>query len=42
MTPKSIVRLSNIIGATAIILLVYWVFVFIINEVFELGYFEET
>ena len=36
MTPKQLVKLSNIIGITAIILLVYWVFTFITIEVFGL------
>lgn len=42
MTPKQLVKLSNIIGITAIILLVYWVFTFIIIQVFGLKVFREN
>lgn len=42
MTPKQLVKLSNIIGITAIILLVYWVFTFITIEVFGLKVFREN
>jgi len=42
MTPKKLVKLSNIIGITAIILLVYWVFTFITIEVFGLKVFREN
>jgi hypothetical protein len=42
MNPKSIVRLSNIVGAVSIILLVYWVFVFISIQVFGLKVFREN
>lgn len=42
MNNKSIVRLSNIIGITSIILLVYWVFVFISITVFGLKVFREN
>jgi hypothetical protein len=42
MTPKQLVKLSNIIGITAIILLVYWVFTFITIQVFGLKVFREN
>ena len=42
MNKKNLVRLSNIIGITAIILLVYWVFTFILIEVFGLKVFREN
>ena len=42
MNPKRLVKLSNIIGITSIILLVYWVFVFMTVEVFELKVFKEN
>ena len=42
MNAKQIVRLSNIIGITAILLLVYWVFIFITFEVFGLKVFREN
>jgi hypothetical protein len=42
MNPKILVRLSNIIGALSIILLIYWVFVFISIEVFGLKVFREN
>jgi hypothetical protein len=41
MNNKSLVRLSNIIGITSILLLVYWVFVFISITVFGLKVFRE-
>jgi len=42
MNPKRLVRLSNIIGIISIVLLVYWVFTFIIIEVFGLKVFREN
>lgn len=42
MNPKQIVKLSNIIGITSIILLVYWVFTFIMIQVFGLKVFKEN
>ncbi|WP_153798566.1 hypothetical protein [Foetidibacter luteolus] len=42
MNPKSIVRLSNIIGVASILLLIYWVFTFTLNEVFELKVFRRN
>jgi hypothetical protein len=42
MNPKQIVKLSNIIGITSILLLVYWVFTFIMIEVFGLKVFREN
>jgi hypothetical protein len=42
MNPKQLVRLSNIIGIIAIVLLVYWVFTFITIEVFGLKVFREN
>ncbi|MBS7254885.1 hypothetical protein [Flavobacterium branchiicola] len=42
MNAKQIVRLSNIIGITSILLLVYWVFTFITIEVFGLKVFREN
>ncbi len=42
MNPKRLVKLSNIIGITSIILLVYWVFVFMTVEVFGLKVFKEN
>ena len=42
MTAKQLVKISNIIGITSIILLVYWVFTFITIEVFGLKVFREN
>lgn len=42
MNPKQLVRLSNIIGIIAIVLLIYWVFTFITIEVFKLKVFREN
>ena len=42
MNNKKLVKLSNIIGITSIILLIYWVFVFIAITVFELKIFREN
>ena len=42
MNPKQLVRLSNIIGIIAIVLLIYWVFAFITIEVFGLKVFREN
>ena len=41
MNNKTIVKLSNIIGITSIILLIYWVFTFTVTEVFGLKVFRE-
>ncbi|GLU55778.1 peptidase [Dyadobacter frigoris] len=41
MNPKTLVRLSNIIGTIAITLLIYWVFIFISYQVFGLKLFRE-
>ncbi|MDR3046260.1 MAG: hypothetical protein LBU51_01425 [Bacteroidales bacterium] len=42
MNKKKLVKFSNIIGLIAIILLIYWVFVFISVEVFGLKVFREN
>lgn len=42
MNAKQIVRLSNIIGITSILLLLYWVFTFIVIEVFGLKVFRQN
>lgn len=42
MNPKTLVRLSNIIGTISIILLIYWVFTFISIQVFGLKVFREN
>lgn len=42
MNNKTLVKLSNIIGITSIILLIYWVFVFISITVFGLKVFREN
>lgn len=42
MNPKQLVRLSNIIGIIAIVLLIYWVFTFMTIEVFGLKVFREN
>lgn len=42
MTPKKLVRISNIIGIIAILLLVYWVFSFVTIEVFGLKVFKKN
>lgn len=42
MNLKQLVRLSNITGIIAIVLLIYWVFIFIIVEVFGLRVFREN
>lgn len=41
MNHKKIVRLTNIIGIVSIVLLIYWVFIFITTEVFELRVFRQ-
>jgi hypothetical protein len=42
MNPKTLVRISNIIGIVSILLLIYWVFIFITIEVFGLKVFREN
>ncbi len=42
MSPKELVKLSNIIGMISIVLLIYWVFTFITIEVFGLKVFREN
>lgn len=42
MKPKVIVKLSNIIGVISIILLIYWVFIFIVTEVFGFKVFRQN
>ncbi|MFA8433558.1 MAG: hypothetical protein ACEPOZ_03480 [Marinifilaceae bacterium] len=42
MNPKTLVRISNIIGIISIVLLIYWVFVFMTVEVFGLKVFREN
>lgn len=42
MNAKQIVKLSNVIGITSILLLVYWVFTFIMIQVFGLKVFREN
>jgi hypothetical protein len=42
MNPKALVKVSNTIGVISIILLIYWVFVFMTVEVFELKVFREN
>jgi general stress protein CsbA len=42
MNAKQIVKLSNIIGLTSILLLAYWVFTFIVIQVFGLKVFKEN
>ncbi|MEN2490258.1 hypothetical protein AAYQ05_20815 [Flavobacterium sp. B11] len=42
MNAKQIVKLSNIIGIASILLLVYWVFTFIVIQVFGLKVFREN
>lgn len=42
MGPKQLVRLSNLVGLVAIILLIYWVFIFTLTEVFDLKIFREN
>ena len=42
MNDKKLVKLSNIIGFSSIILLIYWVFIFIAITVFELKVFREN
>ncbi|OFY87143.1 MAG: hypothetical protein A3F72_16695 [Bacteroidetes bacterium RIFCSPLOWO2_12_FULL_35_15] len=42
MNPKTLVRLSNIVGTISILLLIYWVFVFISIQVFGLKVFREN
>ena len=42
MNPKQIVRLSNLIGIVSILLLLYWIFTFIVIEVFGLKVFREN
>jgi hypothetical protein len=42
MNNKALVRISNTIGVISILLLIYWVFVFIIIQVFGLKIFREN
>jgi len=42
MNPKTLVKLSNIVGIVSIILLVYWVFIFISMTVFDLKIFRKN
>ncbi|POY38924.1 peptidase [Solitalea longa] len=42
MKPKSLVKLSNLIGIISIIMLIYWVFIFISVTVFGLKIFKEN
>ena len=42
MNPKQLVKLSNVIGIFAILLLMYWVFIFVTIEVFGLKIFREN
>lgn len=42
MNPKQLVKLSNIVGVISITLLIYWVFIFITIEVFELKIFRKN
>ncbi len=42
MDPKQLVKLSNTVGIIAIVLLIYWVFTFIVIEVFGLKVFQEN
>ena len=42
MNAKNLVKLSNIIGITSIVLLIYWVFTFTIINVFGLKVFKEN
>ncbi|MDF2437413.1 MAG: hypothetical protein K0Q95_1789 [Bacteroidota bacterium] len=42
MNNKALVKLSNVIGITSIVLLVYWVFIFISITVFGLKVFREN
>lgn len=42
MNPKQLVRISNIIGIIAIVLLIYWTFTFILIEVFGLKVFQQN
>lgn len=41
MNMKKLVKLSNIIGIVSVLLLVYWVFAFILAQVFGLKVFRE-
>lgn len=42
MSPKQLVKISNTLGIVSILLLVYWVFSFILIEVFGLKVFKEN
>jgi len=42
MNPKQLIRISNIIGIVAIVLLIYWIFTFILIEVFGLKVFRQN
>lgn len=42
MNPKQLVKISNAIGILSIVLLIYWVFIFITINVFELKVFREN
>lgn len=42
MKPKSLVKISNYIGVIAIVLLIYWVFIFISIQVFGFKVFKEN
>lgn len=42
MHPKKLVKLSNLVGMAAIILLIYWVFIFVATQVFGFRVFREN
>ena len=41
MNPKQLVKLTNIVGIVSFILLIYWIFVFILVQVFNLKIFRQ-
>ena len=40
MNPKQLVKLTNTVGIVSFVLLIYWIFVFILVQVFNLKIFR--
>lgn len=41
MNPKQLVKLTNTVGIVSFVLLIYWIFVFILVQVFNLKIFRQ-
>ena len=40
MNPKQLVKLTNTVGIVSFVLLIYWIFIFILVQVFNLKIFR--